>query len=87
MGREERAAFGAIKGESEVLEPRFKELLEEISEQSSWGKSVSCWQKISEWIEDNYYEEHDQLQIPNIIDSHGFTQTGQGGKSIKCNYL
>jgi hypothetical protein len=87
FGRQEKAAFGAIKRESESLEPRFKKLLEDITEKSAWGKSESWWLRISEWMEDHYYEEHDQLQVSDTTDSDGFVRTGKGGKALTSNYL
>ena len=87
FGKSERAAYGAIKRESETLEVRLKELLQSIAESSTWAKSESWWRKIEEWLEDHYYEELDQLEIPEIVDSDGFRRTGENGKELKRNYL
>jgi hypothetical protein len=87
FGRQENAAYWAIKNESESLESRFKEILEDITRRSVWGKSESWWQTISEWMESKYYEELDQLQVSNTTDADGFQQTGNGGKAMKRNYL
>jgi hypothetical protein len=86
FGPTEKRAYGALKTEAETLEHRFKELLGDINK-SSWGKSVLWWRRIHEWIEDNYYEEHEQLQIPDERVSDGFTRTGKSGKALQCNYL
>lgn len=87
FGPQENYAFGAIKRESEILEVRFKDLLKSIAESSTWGKSVSWWQKIGEWLEEHYYEEHDQLEVPDTTDAEGFQRTGKDGKALKSNYL
>ena len=87
FGRTERAAYGAIKRESEELEKRLKEVLESIAEKSTWGKSELWWKRIKEWLEEHYYEELDQLEIPDITDSDGFKKAGQKNKALKPNYL
>jgi hypothetical protein len=87
FGKQASAAYAVIKKESERLESRFKEILENITGRSVWGKSESWWQTISEWMESEYYEELDQLQVPDTADADGFQRTGIGGKAMKRNYL
>lgn len=86
FGIAERAAYAKIKQEYEKLEERFKKVLKTI-ENSRWGVSDAWWQRINTWIDDNYYEEYDQLQVPELIDSDGFLRTGKSGKKLKSNYL
>ena len=87
FGRQERASYAAIKNESEQLEPRFNEVFNDITKNAIWGKSVSWWEKISEWMEEHYHEEHDQLRILSFMDDDGFVRTGKKGKSLRKNYL
>ena len=87
FGRVDRAAYGAIKRESEQLEARFKELLKNITEDSTWSKSDSWWKRVREWLEDNYWEECDQLIVPEALDPNGFRLMGRDGKAMKSNYL
>ena len=86
FGRTERAAYAKIKQESETLEPRLKDIMKDISD-SVWGKSLKWWQRISEWMEEYYYEEHDQLKTPDATDDDGFVLTGANGKDLQKNYL
>ena len=87
FGKQERAAYAAIKNESERLDPRLKEILEDIKVKSVWGKSELWWEEISEWMEGEYYEELDQFQVSDTTDSDGFRRTGKGGKALQRNYL
>lgn len=87
FGPQENREYGAIKSESEDLEERFQTALKEVTEKSNWGKSENWWNRIKDFLDDEYYEECSELTTPDISDKDGFQKTGKGGKKIKSNYL
>ena len=88
FGRNERAAYGSIKNESKVLEERFNEIINEVTKNSVWGRSVTWWNIISDWMENSeHYEKLDEFLVPSFEDSNGFVLAGEGGKALKSNYL
>lgn len=83
----ERAAYGSIKREAEELEGRFKDLLNSIVNNSKWGKSFQWWKRICDWLEDHYFEEYVQLEVPQNEDNENYEIVSDKGEKIKSNYL
>lgn len=86
--RNESAAYRAIKTEAKQLEKRFKELVEDITRVSTWGRSMKWWKVVSDWMDlSDHYEKVDELRVPCTAEKDGFVQVGEDGKSVGANYL
>lgn len=75
-----------MKEEQKSLQKSIEALKERL-EKSDWGKNEKWWREISEFLEDEYYNDAEQLQIPSRSKSDNFKIAGKEGKEVTENYL
>ena len=92
----ETRQFASIKEEQKCLEGKI-ETVERKIKKANWGTSLSWWHTISEWLQDEHYELHDQFVLPGGLLGGGRSQKrggndfvtvgADGKKAIQANYL
>jgi hypothetical protein len=85
----EGKAFGVLKREAEDLEEKLKKIQELLNNKSQWGGSQSWWRTVQEFLEDEYYEELEQLRTPSLAAEQdgGFQTVTGNNKAVTESYL
>ena len=92
----ERRCYAMLKTEQEHLCKDLEELKDRLGNRSHWGTTEAWWRIITDFLEDEFYAELEQLTVQQDNDDDdggssghdgGFRVAGANSKEVKPNYL